>query len=89
MANLKMEERQLATAFSDLVLCLASLYSILLSKEDRGYYSFIGFSIFATASGLGCIRFSVLFPGLQQSVLKLHLYTSFLGSVSGNLKGKQ
>ena len=81
-----MERRQLATAFSDLVLCAASLYSIKISS-DADKYCGLGFLIFAVASGLGTLRFSVLFPGIQGIILKLHQYFSFLGSTSGNVSG--
>lgn len=84
MADDKLEQRQLATAFSDLVLCMASLYSIWVSKNS-GYYGATGFLIIAVASGLGSIRFSVLLPSIHGTVLMLHQYFSFLSSAAGRI----
>ena len=80
----EVEQRQLTTAFSDLVLCVASIYSICISSNEARASS-IGFIIFAFASGLGTVRFSVLFPGYQGPISTLHQYFSLLGSCSGDL----
>ena len=83
---LPMENRELLTAFSDLVLCAASIWSVQLSStavNERNLLSSVGFGVLAIASGLGCIRFSVLIPRYHSSVIKCHLYFAFLGSSVG------
>ena len=85
-SEFQMENRELLTAFSDLVLCVASIWSAQLSStavKDCNLISSIGFGVLAVASGLGCIRFSVLIPRYHSSVIKCHLYFAFLGSSVG------
>lgn len=88
-SEITMENRELLTAFSDLVLCVASIWSVQLSsrltvvEEQHHLIPRIGFGVLAVASGLGCIRFSVLMPQYHSSIIKCHLYFAFLGSSVG------
>lgn len=77
-----MSVKSISTAISDLVLAACSFYAAL-NVFSVSRYASSGFVSIALAASFGVLKFGVVFPNIQQKVIRMHALLTWIASVVG------
>ena len=77
-----MSVKSVSTAISDLVLGACSFYAAL-NVFSVSRYASSGFVSIALAASFGVLKFDVVFPNIQQKVIRMHALLTWIASVIG------